>query len=253
MESLVANEFQLGPFAEFYDLLSDSFIDIDRVTDSLKLYLLPGSKLFEIGLGTGYFASKFTADGYTVKGIQPQDEMLIVLKRKYPEIEIVAESKLEHYIFEQKHDTIISHSSVFLFTRHQSAFGQNGEMLISYIFQSFIKTRSEALRCLDKTLLALAPGGRMFINIQSNPLPIVMVNNGDDQMKFEMSRCDYFLELGYVEKTFRLTYAGQTYQIDDMRSCETYSKFADHVSRLGFDVSVSADEYWVIVKKKKSK
>jgi len=249
METLVANEFQVSPFAEFYEPLSDSFIDMTRVTNSLKLHLLPGAEIFEIGLGTGYFASKFTADGYTVKGIQPRDEMLTILKRDHPEIEIVAESTLEDFYFTTKYDTIVSHSSVFLFTRHQSPFGENGEVLVSYIFQSFIKNRADAFRCLEKTLLALTPSGRMFINIQSNPLPMVIVSDGKDQVTFEMSNCRYFLDMGRVEKTFRLIHSGCTYQIDDTRYCETYSKFVDHISRIGFEAAVSEDEYWIILRR----
>jgi hypothetical protein len=246
MESHAHNEFQIGPFADFYEPLTDSFIDIERVATSLKAYLPRGAELFEIGLGTGYFASKFIADGYIVKGIQPHDELLPILKRKHRDIRIMAECKLEDYEFSEQYHAIVSHSSAFLFTRHEMIFGRHGETLTTYIFQSFI-TSEEVLRCLEKTLQALSPDGRLFINIQSNPLPFATIDCGDDQLLFEMTRCAYFLDLRFVEKTFRLTYQGNTYHVNDNRFCETYAQFAEQVLRLGFESVISEDRYWIIV------
>jgi SAM-dependent methyltransferase len=247
METHCRNEFQITPFAEFYEAITDSFIDVGGAAASLKRYLPRGAELFEIGLGTGYFASMFTADGYIVKGIQPQDELLPILKRKHEDIGIVAECKLEDYKFLELHETIVSHSSVFLFTRHEIAFGRHGEVLTTYIFQSFITEREEVVRCLEKTLRALTPGGRLFINIQTNPPPFATINCADHQLIFQMTRCAYFLELGLVEKTFRFTYQGHSYHVNDHRFCETYAEFAEQVSRLGFKAAVSEDRYWIIV------
>jgi SAM-dependent methyltransferase len=244
----VTTEFHISPFAEFYEQLSDSFIDIRRAAESLKGYLPRGSELFELGLGTGYFASMFTGDGYTIKGIQPRDEMLPILKLKCPDVKVVAECTLEDYYFTEKHETIVSHSSVFLFTRHETAFGRHGETCISYIFQSFIKGRGQVVDSLGKSLRALAPGGRLFINIQDNPLPFVAIGDGEERLTFEMLRCNYSLELGQVEKTFRLTYRGRTHLVNDNRYCEKYSDFTHHVSDLGFQASISGDRQWVILK-----
>lgn len=247
METHALNEFHISPFANFYEALTDSFIDVGRVAASLKSHLPRGAELFEIGLGTGYFASMFTSDGYTVKGIQPQDELLPILKRKHGEIRIMAECKLEDYEFQEQYETIVSHSSAFLFTRHEVAFGHHGEILTTYIFQSFITRREEVVRCLERTLRALVPGGRLFINIQTNPLPFTTIECGADQLTFEMTRCAYFLELGLVEKTFRLTYQGHIYHVNDNRFCETYAEFAGQVSGLGFKATVSEDRCWIIV------
>jgi SAM-dependent methyltransferase len=240
-------EFHISPFAEFYEQISDSFIDTRRAAESLKRHLRASSGLFEIGLGTGYFASLFTADGYTVSGIQPRDEMLPILKRKHPDVKVVAECKLEDYQFTERHETIVSHSSVFLFTTHEVAFGHHGETLTTYIFQSFVSGREKARGCLRKSLRALAPGGRLFINIQNNPMPFVAVGDRGERLTFEMLRCDYFLEVGRVEKTFRLTHRGHTYLVEDSRYCETYSDITNYVSGLGFTASISEDRQWVVL------
>lgn len=241
------NEFHISPFAAFYEQLSDTFIDIKRAANSLKRHIPAGAEIFEVGLGTGYFASMFTADGYKVKGIQPRDEMLPILKRKHAEIEVVAECKLEDYRFTEQHETIISHSSAFLFTRHEVSFGHNSEVLVTYVFQSFITDREEVIICLQKTLNALTPRGRLFINIQTNPLSSAMVGSRDDQLIFEMTRCHYFMDLGRVEKTFLLTYRGSTYRVDDIRFCTTYADFANQVSIHGFKAAISEDRNWVII------
>ena len=203
--------------------------------------------MFELGLGTGHFASMLMDLGITVKGIQPQDEMLVVLKKTHPEIEIVSECKLEEYEFTERHQHIISHSSVFLFTRHVVPFGPSGETLTSYMFQSFIRDGDEVLACLQKTLRALSPHGRLFINTQANPSPYVSVCNGDETLTFEMTRCNYSLESRYVEKTFRLTYKGMVYEVSDVRFCDTYRRFAQWVTEFGFKSSISSDERWIII------
>lgn len=241
------SEFHIPSFADFYEPLTDSFIDIERVAESLKKHIRKSEVLFEIGLGTGYFASKLTRDGYVVKGIQPKDEMLTVLKRNHADIEVLGECLLQDYVFREQYAAIVSHSSVFLFTRHQSKFGAHGEVLTSFIFQSFIKCRDEMVRSLHKTLRALTNNGQLFINIQTNPLPLVTVRNGDDELTFEMTRCEYFLDLGLVEKTFHLTHKGESHHVNDTRYCETYAEFQAQVSRLGFRASVSDDRCWVIV------
>lgn len=244
-----SNEFQINPFAKFYEPITDSFIDIKRSSDSLKRYLIGSKELFEIGLGTGYFAAQFIGDGYKVRGIQPKDELLSVLKQKNIGVEIVAECKLEDYQFTEKHETIVSHSSVFLFTEHESRFGQNGEMLKSYVFQSFIVNKKIVLDCLHKTLNALTIDGRLFINIQINPLPFITIENNEEMLTFSMTECNYFLEMGYVEKKFNLTYTDQIYEVEDIRFCETYGEFVLQMQAYGFQVLISDDRQWIIVER----
>jgi hypothetical protein len=250
MKISASNEFRISPFARFYEPITDSFINIKQVSDSLKNHLTHSKKeLFEIGLGTGYFATQFTKDGYRVKGIQPVDEMLSILKLRNTDIEIMAECKLEDYQFTEKYETIVSHSSVFLFTEHESQFGRHGEKLKSYIFQSFITNEEMVLNCLHKTLQALMPHGRLFINIQTNPQSFITIETSEQLLTFEMAQCNYFLELGYVEKKFNLTFKGQTFEVKDTRFCETFTKFADQVQTFGFKATVSEDRYWVIIKR----
>lgn len=241
------SEFYIAPFVKYYEEITDSFIDVKSVAESLKRYIPTNAQIFEVGLGTGYFASMFAHDGYRVKGIQPPDEMLSVLKQKSSNIEIVAECKLENYTFSEQYETIVSHSSVFLFTRHETPFGLNKEVLHSYMFQSFIREKTELLRNLHKTLMALLPNGSLYINIQSNPLSFVQFDRDGEQITFEMNCCDYFLELNRVEKTFTLTYSGESYEVHDHRFCETYTAFADQVFQYGFKTSISEDQNWVIV------
>lgn len=247
MTTTVSDEFQIGPFAKFYEQISDSFLDTKGAAESLKLHLKLGAEVFELGLGTGYFASMLTADGYVVRGIQPDDEMLPLLKHRHADVQVVAERKLEDYEFTRRHETIVSHSSVFLFTSIALACGRHGETLTSYIFQSFIEERAKVLECLGKALGALTPDGRLFVNIQTNPLPLAEVESAGEKLTFEMLGCEYFLDLGRVEKVFRLTYDGRVHEVRDDRFCATYSDFASHVSRLGFKASISTDRRWVIV------
>jgi SAM-dependent methyltransferase len=247
MKNNKTNEFNLSLFAEFYEPISDTFIDIKQVSDSLKRQIPKGAEIFEIGLGTGYFASMFTDDGYKVKGIQPQDEMLIKLKQRNADIEILAECKLEEYEFTKQYDIIISHSSVFLFTQIDHSGGKNGEIITWYILQSFIPNKAEVIANIKKTLNALTSDGRLFINIQTNPLTYASIGNGEEQLTFEMTRCNYFLELGLVEKTFRLTYKGHFDLINDTRFCQTFTEFVNQITKFGFKVSISEDRYWIIV------
>lgn len=246
----VPNEFEISPFARFYELITDTFIDTKGAAESLKNFLSIGSEIFEIGLGTGYFASLLTKDGYKVKGIQPKDEMLTILKEKDTKIKVLAECKLEDYEFTEKYETIVSHSSVFLFTQHKVPFGQHGETLTSHIFQSFIINRFEVFRCLHKVLKALTLNGKLFINIQNNPLPSVTINNDKEPLIFNMDRCDYFLELEYVEKEFSLIYKKQNFKIYDRRYCITYCDFINQLHQYKFNASISRDLRWIVINRK---
>lgn len=247
MTTTVGDEFQIGPFAKFYEQISDSFLDTRGAAESLKPHLKPGAEVFELGLGTGYFASILTADGYVVRGIQPDDEMLPLLKHRHADVQVVAECKLEDYEFTRRHAAIVSHSSVFLFTSIALACGRHGETLTSYIFQSFIEERAMVLECLGKTLDALTPDGKLFINIQTNPLPLAQVESEGEKLTFEMLGCEYLLDLGRVEKVFRLTYDGRIHEIYDNRFCATYRDFMSRISEFGFRASISNDRRWVVV------
>lgn len=245
-------EFQVGLFAEYYDQISDTFIDIKKAANSLKSLISNKRELFEIGLGTGYFASMFIDDGYKIAGIQPKDEMLTILKRKFPVIEILGECKLEDYHFTRKHQIIVSHSSVFLFTKHQTNFGLNNETRINYVFQSFITDPDIIFDCFKKILESLTSDGQLFINIQTNPLPLVKVKTDRGWLIFEMTYCNYFFELGYVEKHFRLSHDQQIFEIEDKRFCMPYSEFKTEISKLGFFITVSENKDWIILSNHKT-
>lgn len=247
MESHFPNEFQISPFAQHYEAISDTFIDIRRVAASLQSHLTPGAHVFEIGLGTGYFASILTAAGYTVEGIQPADEMLPLLKQRHPEIRIAGECKLEDYQFAGKFNTIVSHSSIFLVTRHETSFGLQGEVSVVYLLQSFAPTEECVTACLQKVLNALTPNGRLFINIQSNPHPFAAVDVGGEQLIFEMMNCVYFMDSRRVEKRFRLTFRQHTYHVNDFRYCEPYPVFVGRLKESGFRATITEDRLWVVV------
>lgn len=247
MESHAPNEFHIRHFAQHYEAISDTFIDIRRVTASLESHLARGAHVFEIGLGTGYFASLLTAAGHTVEGIQPADEMLPLLKRQHPDIVIAGECKLEDYQFTQKFDTIVSHSSFFLVTRHETSFGPQGEVCVRYVLQSFAPTEDSVITCVHKILNALTSNGRLFINIQSNPLMFAAVEVGGERLTFEMTRCVYFMDLRRVEKTFRLTFRQHTHHVNDHRYCEPYLAFVERLATCGFRATITEDCRWVMV------
>ena len=243
----VPNEFQVALFAQHYEELSDTFIDMRAVCDSLKRHLPTGSSLFELGLGTGYFASQFTAAGYSVQGIQPADEMLPKLMHAHPEIHVVAEAKLEEYEFTERHDVIVSHGSVFLFTRHETPFGRSGEVLSTLVFQSLIAGEQAVYANLFKTLRALNPSGRLFINIQRNPLPRAQVGPPGDRLTFEMNQCVYFMDLGFVEKRFSVHHRDGCYAIIDRRFCAFYADFMRRVEEKGWTCRILEDGLWVVI------
>jgi SAM-dependent methyltransferase len=250
MESRARNEFEVNPFVVHYEEISDTFINIKDVARSLKQHIPPGSLIFELGLGTGYFAAQFLGDGYSVCGIQPPDEMLPKLKRSYPGVRIVAEARLEDFHFPDRYDTIVSHSSVFLFTRHPLPFGPSGEVVESLVLQSFIKDESLVDENLAKILQALRPGGKLFVNIQSNPLPRVEVGPPEDRLVFEMTRCLYHLDLYRVEKNFRVTWRDHIYHVDDDRSCFPFSEFRNRLVQAGGRFRVTDDWLWVIIERR---
>lgn len=250
MESRTRNEFEIHPFVDYYEEISDTFVNIKDAARSLKQHIPPGSLIFELGLGTGYFAAQFLRDGYSVCGIQPPDDMLPKLKRSYPGVRIVAEAKLEDFRFPDRYDTIVSHGSVFLFTRHPTPFGPSGEVMESLVFQSFIKDESLVDENLAKTLEALRHGGKLFINIQSNPLPRVEVGPSEDRLVFEMTRCLYQLDLFKVEKTFKVTWRDRIYHVDDDRSCFPFSEFRGRLAGAGGRFRVTDDGLWMIIERR---
>jgi len=249
MEPSVPNEFHIHPFALHYEVISDTFLDTRGAAASLMSQLAPGERVFEIGLGTGYFASLLVAKGAEVEGIQPADELLPILKDRHPNVRIVGEAKLEDYVFDRLHSTIVSHSSVFLFTTHEVAFGRNGEARISLVLQSFVLKELVMHDCLRKVVSALAPDGRLFINIQTNPLQRAVVGEGDDQLVFEMTKCVYHMDFKRVEKWFRLSYRQRSYLVQDNRFCEPYYHFLDRLASLNCRASVTQDGMWVIISK----
>lgn len=244
----VRNEFELDAFATYYEELSDTFIDIKKAAASLKGFIPKGAQIFEIGLGTGYFAEQFLQEGYSVCGIQPQDKMLVRLKKERPDVVIKSETKLESYTFDDHYNIIVSHSSVFLFTRIERIVGPNGEIGVSFVFQSFIDKLSTAFS-LAKVLLALSPGGQFFINIQTNPLPLAEVGPTEDRFRFEMIRCVYSLDQEKVEKTFRTTYRGEAKTMEETHYCLRYSDFEQLLKVIGGKASITKDGQWIILER----
>lgn len=241
------NEFEIDVFAERYELLSDTFIDMPRVVDSIEQLLPKCATVFEIGLGTGYFASELIARGYRVEGIQPRDAMLPRLRMRGLPIIIRAEATLEEYVFDQSYQAIISHSSVFLFTKHTAAFGESGELRSELVFQSFIADGISAFSNLLKALGALSFGGKLYINVQRNPLRVVEVGPEDDMLRFEMSMCSYDFVRQRVTKHFRSTFRDKCILVEDVRYCLPYTEFTRHVNLFGVKVEVTSDGLWVVI------
>ena len=249
MDQNVKDEFDIDAFAQYYEALSDTFIDIRKAAASLKKLIPKASQIFEIGLGTGYFAEQFLKDGYTVCGIQPPDQMLTRLRKERPNVFIKAEARLEDYAFDDQYDVIVSHSSVFLFTRLEALSGPHGEIDESLVFQSFIGNKLLMVSNLVKVLLALSPGGKFFINVQTNPLPLAEVGPPEDRFKFEMTRCVYNLVTERVEKMFRATYQAKSYIMPEIHYCSRYSDFKRYVELIGGTVELAEDGQWVILER----
>jgi SAM-dependent methyltransferase len=239
------SEFEIDAFVDFYEALSDSFIDINRAVDSLKAQISLESKIFEIGLGTGYFAKHLHGEGYDICGIQPQDKMLRRLKNEHPDIQIKAEKSLEEYNFDTQWDVIVSHSSVFLFTRLESHF-MTGEISSTLIFQSFLQDQEIIFQNIKKIMEALSEGGKFFINIQTNPKRRVDVGNN---FSFEMLKCEYNFDRQVVSKLFRTIYNANTSFTEDIYFVLSFTDFRQVLGDMGFQVYVSADREWVILKK----
>ncbi len=248
-QETVATEFEVTGFAKYYRELSDSFIDINGAATSIKNHIAKGTRIFEIGLGVGYFAEQFLDDGYIVRGIQPPfpDTMLMPLKRDHPSL-ILAEKKLEDYTFDSQHDVIVCHSSVFLFTRVKDGVYSGASSIDSPIFQSMI-SKLLAIKNLDKILLALSSSGKFFVNIQANPLPYVEVGMPDDLLKFEMRHCAYRLDVQKVEKRFAITYRGTETISDETHFCLNYDGFRQLVESLNGKVAITEDGYWVVIER----
>jgi SAM-dependent methyltransferase len=249
MGSPVQDEFEIDAFARYYESLSDSFIDIGGAARSLIARLREGERVFEIGLGTGYFAEQLRKAGWPVSGIQPADKMLALLKRKRPDIPVVEEQRIEEYLFSAPQDVIVSHSSVFGFTRFEAAAGSHGESGSSLVFQSFIREKLRVFANLAKVLDALSPTGRFFVNVQTNPLPITEVGPPEDPFVYEMTRCSYHLDLERVEKTFRTTYRSQTEILDAIYYCQRYSDFKRCIEGIGGRVTLTDDERWGVLER----
>lgn len=249
MSDIVKDEFRIEAFAKYYEELSDTFIDISGAANSLMANVRQGETVFEIGLGTGYFAEQLYKAGYDVRGIQPRDRMLPKLKEKRPNIKLLAEKSLEEYIFDATYDVIISHSSVFLFTMLEMPVGSRDKSASSLVFQSFISDRDQALGNVKKVLAALSERGRFFVNIQTNPLPKAEVGPADDRFIFEMIHCSYHLDSEKVEKTFRTTYRSETDEMKEEHYCLSYPDFKKCVETMGGRVKVTDDRRWVILER----
>jgi hypothetical protein len=239
-------EFEITPFARYYEELSDSFINMNEVVNSFAALVPSGASVFELGLGTGYFASKVFNLGYKLSGIQPEDEMLLRLKSEHPEIRIVGQSKLEDYEFTDRHDFIVSHSSVFLFTEHFTLFGK-GETRRRLVFQSFIKDEAQVYSNVEKVLEALNPCGCILVNIQTNPPVETRVGPADDQVVFEMTECVYDFEMCKVQKRFVIKNKGNRFEVLDERFCTHFNKFREHLTRVGGTLRISPDRRWIIL------
>jgi hypothetical protein len=243
----VHGEFDVPIFVDEYEAIADTFIDTKGAAESLKKLIPPGTALFEIGMGTGYFGQFLSKDGYRVSGIQPNDGMLRRLKSEHPEIVIKGESYIQNHEFDEKYDAIVSHSSIFLFTQPDDPLAQ--ELGTNLIFQSFEKDLATTTVILDKIMAALTPKGKFFINIQPNAHPHSVVNS---DLSFGMIACDYNFDSHLVSKVFTITYKGKSLVLDpDISLVLMWNEFGKILENKGYQAEISPDEYWVIISGKK--
>lgn len=240
------DEFEIEAFADYYEELSDSFIDMATVTASLKSQLDDQSQIFEIGLGTGYFAKQFHRD-YMYCGIEPSPIMLHKLRTKNLEVEIKGQQYLQDYVFDSQYDVIVSHSSVFLFTKLEALSFVSGEEQVVLVFQAWMKNAAEVFDNIERVMDALRPHGRFFINIQTNPPARVEVGPAGDKFVFEMVKCKYYFDLERVEKIFRATYRGEIKHMNETQYALRYYDFKRTIEDKGLRVGISDDREWVVI------
>lgn len=240
----VHGEFDVRVFVDCYEAIADTFIDTRGAATSLMRLISKDDSIFELGLGTGYFAQFLHKDGYNISGIQPADGMLARLKEEYPDIPVVAEAYVQDYDFDNKYDAIVSHSSVFLFTRPDPQLANS--IGTDLIFQSFIQDKDLTFESVDKVMRALNPGGRLFINIQPNAHQYAQVN---DNLSFEMLSCDYDFDQSHVSKVFGITSNGIRKVLDpDVSFVLKRDDFDASIQHRGYRYDVSEDGYWVSLK-----
>jgi hypothetical protein len=135
------------------------------------------------------------------------------------------------------------------FTQLEAPPRSNGEFDVSLVFQSFIRNKLLMISNLVKVLLALSPGGKFFINVQTNPLLSAEVGPPEDRFKFEMTRCAYNLDLERVDKTFLATYRARSYLMPEVHYCLGYSEFKRHIELIGGNIRLDEDGQWVILER----
>lgn len=241
------SEFDVKIFVDSYEDIADTFIDTAGAADSLKKQVPPTSKIFELGLGTGYFAQFLQKDGYDVSGIQPPDGMLERLKRDHPTLKVMGEAYIQDYDFTQQYDVIVSHSSVFLITKPDDELAQ--KINTNLIFQSFILDEAVIFDNIDKIMNALRPNGKLVINIQPNAHRSAQVY---DDLFFEMSECEYDFDSARVRKVFGMTVNGVTtiFPADNSYVLK-WETFEAKLKDKGYQVRIFDDGYWAEVTKAK--
>lgn len=98
-------EFQ-GFFAEFYDLLHQSCDDARFYPALLRRY---GTKVLELGSGTGRIAIPLAQTGYQVTGIECEPEMIRLMERKrYPRENLrVVQADARSFVLDELFDVIL--------------------------------------------------------------------------------------------------------------------------------------------------
>ncbi len=236
-------EFEVKAFAVDYEVIADTFIDTKGAAASLVKMLPKNSTVFELGLGTGYFAQFLYNEGLNVSGIEPSKTMASELKQRHPYITIAAELALENYDFDTKHEAIVSHSSIFLFTApHEDPALFTDQDLI---FQSFLVDEDKNIENLQKVLSALTDKGKLFINIQTNAKPSTVIN---EHLTFKMLECDYNFSSKRVSKLFALVADGETKLMGpDVSYVLRWHDFSGLINGFGYKTEVSEDKKWVII------
>jgi len=148
------NQYQ-GLFARFYDLIQYECFELPAYLDFMKRY---GNKILELGCGTGRLTIPLAQNGAIITGIDLNNDMLDICRRKIPEsisIKLI-NGDITDYFIDETFDLIIAPCNVI---NHLLSLEQVNMMI----------------NCSKKHL---KPGGRLIIDNSVPPLKEMIVNNG---------------------------------------------------------------------------
>lgn len=226
---------------KYYFTTYDAFSEASR-NNSLKvktLISLIGSRkrLFEIGPGTGPLLRRLVKEGYDVKGIDYEKEMINQMEKIAP----FTRGRVEHanvleYNFANKsYDVIFIESGVFLFTILDSG---------DFFFESLFREEDEIEATFRKIYNALTDKGLFLIGTQG-----MMSEVNFSGITFYMDRTQKehrVVRKIRFYKDKKLLYISPV----QVKLSMSYHKFVLFAKNMGFrNVFISNGEQWVVLEK----